>query len=159
MSYRVILSLFSKNTHETQKPSPKNYPLSAAIKLVELLKQNNIISAQVGVIGEPDLNADEKYFNLPFNKLKDLLLSADTFICVDNFCSHMAHYYGKHGIVIFSKSDPLLFGYSENVNLLKDRKYLVSDSYGFWESVESQKEAFIEPEIVLKAVLDWPKLV
>ena len=149
----VLLSLFSKLTHATKKISPKSYPLDYSLKLVKLLKEKGIFTIQIGISEESDIEADIRYNNLSFPELKELFFKIDSFICCDNFYSHFAHYYdpNKKGIVIFSQSDPKLFGYDSNVNLLQDKKYLRSgkEQYQYWENCDYIEDAFVKPEIIL----------
>lgn len=149
----VLFSLFSKLTHNTKKTSPKSYPLDEGIKLVKLLKEKEIFTVQIGISEEPDIEADIRYNNLPFIELKELFFKIDSFIGADNFFHHFAHYYdpNKKGIVIFSQSDPKLFGYFSNINLLKSEKYLRpgKEQYQYWEDVFYLSEAFVSPEVIL----------
>jgi hypothetical protein len=89
---------------------------------------------------------------MKMQELKILIKAYDFFISVDNFFPHFCNHYGLTGIVIFSKSDPKIFGYSSNINLLKDRMYLREDMFGLWESCPFEEEAFLEPKIILDAI-------
>ena len=150
----VLFSLFSKLTHATKKPSPKSYPLNEAVKLIKLLKEKEIFTVQIGISEEPDIEANIRYNNLSFIELKELLNKIDVWCACDNFWSHFAHYYdpNKKGIVIFSQSDPKLFGYFSNINLLKDKKYLRpgKEQYQYWEQTSYIFEAFINPEVIIE---------
>jgi len=89
--------------------------------------------------------------------LKELVKQTNFFISVENFFPHFCHHYGRSGAVIFSRSDPKIFGYPENLNLLKDKKYLRSDQYGLWESCERQEDAFLAPEEIYKEIFEYVK--
>lgn len=128
-------------------PNPKTYPWWP--DLVERLKGHEI--TQLGVKGEPKLVKDCR-FDCPLDVLKKLLMKCDTWISVDSFLPHLAHHVGKPGVVLFSASDPLIFGYPENVNLLKDRKYLRGNQFDSWESYSFVEDAFVSPDIVVNAV-------
>jgi hypothetical protein len=66
----------------------------------------------------------------------------------------MNHNYNrKQGVVIFSQSSPDIFGYKENVNLLKHKKYLREKQFWLWEQCEYNKDAFVTAEAVHAAVL------
>jgi hypothetical protein len=54
--------------------------------------------------------------------------------------------------VIWSQSNPLIFGHEENINLLKDKKYLRKEQFYLWEQCEYNKDAFVEPTTVLKHI-------
>jgi ADP-heptose:LPS heptosyltransferase len=146
---KIIISPFSKPLRNGIKEHPKNYPYWK--QLVKILEKDGHEILQVGVCGEEKFVENCK-FDLPFGELKVLLNWSEAFISVDNFFHHFAHHYGRKGIVIFSSSDPAIFGYRENMNLLKDRKYLRPDQFGIWESWRFDKEAFVLPYDVLRVV-------
>jgi glycosyltransferase involved in cell wall biosynthesis len=134
------------------KENPKNFP--EWVELVKLLKENNCHVVQIGVTGEELIGADEVIFNASYEKLAILLNDCDTFISVDSFFPHFAHYHKKHGIVIFSQSDPNMFGYPENVNILKSRDYLRKEQFWLWTQAEYNKDAFVSPKDILPKVLE-----
>ena len=70
----------------------------------------------------------------------------------DSFFQHLGWDEGVPGIVLWSVSDPLIFGHPENVNLLKSREYLVPNQFLWWEDVEHKSERFVEPEIVINSL-------
>lgn len=129
------------------KPNPKTYPWWPEV--IRLLEGNWIV--QLGIQGEEPLVKDCR-FNLPLKELSHLVAQCDTWISVDSFLPHLAHLVGKPGIVIFSASDPKIFGYPENVNLLKDRKYLRANQFEWWEATSFVEESFVKPEIVCSAL-------
>lgn len=147
---KIIISPYSRKLRNGNK-NPKDYPHWK--ELIDLLKPNHDL-LQIGVEGEVRL-VDNVCFNLKIPELKKKLLEYDLFISVDSFLQHMAHHYGKRGIVIFSQSDPVLFGYPENVNIVKDNKYLRRNQYDTWESAIYNKQAYVDPEVIVKAVTDW----
>jgi len=87
-------------------------------------------------------NCYDYQFNLSLKSLYDLSKSSDLFISVDNFYPHFCNMYNMYGIVIFGKSDPDIFGYPKNINILKDRKYLRSNQFDIWEHDEFDANAF-----------------
>ena len=132
-------------------PCPKDYPFWREV--VVALRLKSVITVQVSGIGEDDIGADMKRENLSLEELIGLLGKADTFISVDSFAPHLANFYGKHGIVIFSQSDPTIFGYEQNINLLKDRKYLRPNQFEYWDQTITVKEAFVDPIVVVESVI------
>ena len=132
------------------KENPKNYPYWEQL-VYELQKSMHVV--QVGVTGEKQLVPDFKV-NLPISELRELLHQCRTWIGVDSFFQHLAWDEGVHGVVIWGPSDPLIFGHPENINLLKDRKYLVENQFIWWEAIEHQSERFVTPEIVLASIKD-----
>ena len=148
----IIISPFSKPTFSNQ-PNPKNYPYWK--QLINLIKnkypQQYIL--QVGVTDEEDLGCDCFLRDLPLEVLKTLIKGCDISISVDNFFHHLASIVGKKGIVIFGLSDPLIFGDENNINILKDRKYLRADQFNFWDSVPPNIESFVEPEHIVNKII------
>jgi hypothetical protein len=69
----------------------------------------------------------------------------------------MAWTLGRPGVVIFGPSDPVIFGHEENVNLLKDRRFLRKQQFWLWSQIEphlaSNPDIFVSPEVVVAAVL------
>jgi len=146
----ILISPWSRNTPDGKKCA-KNYPFWQ--KLIDLLKIKGFKVISVGVDGEDILRTDHHYKNLPLEQVKNLLLECDTWISVDNFFHHFASFYNKKGIVIFSKSDPLIFGNPENINLLKSRSYLRKNQFHFWNNEPLDKESFVSPEVVINSVI------
>lgn len=149
-SKKIGFSLFSKKTHETHRDSPKTYPPDYSKELIELFKKNNIQTIQIGIKEEPSIGADIRYDKLSIPELLKLYKELDCIICCDNFTHHFCHFYGIKCIVIFSQSNPSIFGYKDNFNLLKDPKYLRPNrqQFEFWESAKTINEAFVEPQVV-----------
>lgn len=154
---KIIISPWSKplRVDDPTRVNPKNYPWWP--ELVQLLIEQNIECTQVGRAGELAIPGCKTQFGLPLTDLQKLLFSYDSWISVDNFFQHFAHYYGKRGVVLFGKSDPILFGYPENINLLKDRKYLRKDQFGIWESELYDSNVFVHPLDVLRALDRLPQ--
>lgn len=147
----VVICPFSHKLSNGEE-NAKNYPYWD--ELVHDLKGAGCYIQQIGVTGENFIGADEVIFNASFDRLKDILDNADTFISVDSFFPHFAHYHGKHGVVIFSQSDPNLFGYPENLNIIKSREYLRKEQFWLWSQAKYNKEAFISSKDVLRKVLE-----
>ena len=139
----IIISPYSKKLMNGN-PNPKNYPYWP--ELINQLKEPII---QIGIEGEAQL-VDDFRPNLPMAELIKLLHSCTTWISCDSFFQHLAWLENKPGIVLWSVSDPLIFGHPENINLLKDRANLAKDQFLWWEDQEYQKDAFIHPNEVIK---------
>jgi len=125
------------------KQNPKNYPYWE-----ELISQIDKPIIQVGIEGEKQLVPDFRK-NLPISELRQLLRECKTWIGVDSFFQHLAWDEGKSGIVLWSVSDPFIFGHPENINLLKDRSTLVENQFLWWEFVEHKNDRFVKPKEVL----------
>jgi len=148
----VLISPYSRKLRN-EKNNPKNFPHWG--KLVRLLKNDGHYIIQVGVTGERELSGvDEVKFNLSIKDLTELFNTCDTWFSVDNFFQHFASHLNKPGIVIFGKSDPDIFGYKENLNILKDRKNLRAKQFDIWESCEYDESVFPSAEEVFKAFKD-----
>lgn len=57
--------------------------------------------------------------NLSYKELKELVRECDLFISCDSFLQHLAYIENKRGIVIFSQSDPKIFGHHKHINIVK----------------------------------------
>lgn len=148
---KIIISPYSNKLSNGNR-NAKNYPHWRP--LVQMLTKAGHELTQVGIKGEEVL-MPFCHLGCKMEILYALLRSNDTFISVDNFFHHFAHYYKKRGIVLFSKSDPKIFGYEENINLQRDNKYLrphMPDQFDTWLGVKYQEEAFVKPERVLYVV-------
>ena len=86
--------------------------------------------------------------------LRSLIKECDTWISCDSFFQHLGWDEGKKGIVLWSVSDPLIYGHPENINLLKDRKYLEENQFGRWEASSFGEEKFVQPELVYSVLTD-----
>lgn len=131
--------------------NPKNYPHWQDLINKFQHAVNHIV--QIGVEGEPQLVQDFRR-NLPLAEIKKLLEECSVFLSVDNFLPHFAHLNGIRGkgVVLFGMSDPDLYGYPENLNILKDRKYLRKRAYGIWEEETADPSIFLTPDKVYDIV-------
>jgi ADP-heptose:LPS heptosyltransferase len=139
----IIISPYAKKL-SNGKRNPKNYPHWE--RLIQMIDEPIV---QVGITGETQICTDFRQ-NLPISDLKDLLKECRTWISCDSFFQHLAWSVGKPGIVLWSVSDPLIFGHPENINLLKDRSCLAPNQFLWWESCEYDESKFVEPEDVIK---------
>lgn len=126
------------------KLNPKTYPFWK--QLIEMIDEPIV---QVGVEGEEQLVPDFRK-NLPISELRKLIQDCRIWISCDSFLQHLGWDEGKPGIVLWSVSDPLIFGHKENINLLKDRKHLVENQFLWWELTEHQEERFVSPNEVIE---------
>lgn len=128
------------------KRNPKNYP--HWVKLISLIKEPIV---QIGVEGESQLVPDFRT-NLSMDELKSLISECRLWIGVDSFFQHLAWICNKPGIVLWSVSDPLIFGHKENINLLADRKNLAPNQFLWWDLTEYDADKFVTPEEVIKYI-------
>lgn len=147
----IIISPYSKPLRNGNR-NPKNYPYWK--ELIVLISGNGFEEiVQIGTDGEEKIEGAE-YFakNTPFEILVEKLKDAILILSVDNFLPHFAHYYKQQCVVLFGQSDPNLFGYEINFNLLKNRKYLRPNQFDIWEGVEYKEEAFLSAEEVFEQI-------
>lgn len=131
------------------RPSPKNYPYWP--KLVELLNHDGYEVVQIGVKGEDRIDGVGQFItNFPFSKLRGLVDECQTWVSVDNFFPHFCNCERlKAGIVLWGQSDPRIFGYPQNTNLLRGRDYLRQYQYQSWEAAPDRPDAFVYAENVM----------
>lgn len=144
----VVISPYSRKLRNG-KNNAKNYCYWQ--QLIDMLVENGWRVVQLGVGDEKKFdNATSYAFNLKLKEIKALIMSADTWIAVDNFLQHfLAEMVWKPGIVIWGRSDPEIFGYKHNINLLKDKKYLRPDQFNIWEAIDFSEECFVLPNEVI----------
>ena len=138
----IIIHPFAKPLNNG-KVNPKNYPYWK-----ELISKIDEPIVQVGVAGEEQL-VDDFRQNLSIKELEALIAECRTWIAVDSFFQHLAWKAGKKGIVLWSVSDPNIFGHPENINLLIDRVNLASNQFLWWEFTEYDENKFVKPEEVI----------
>lgn len=138
----IIISPYAKALL-SKKQNPKNYPYWK-----ELISQITEPVIQVGIEGEEQLVPDFRK-NLPISELRSLLQECRTWISCDSFFQHLGWDENKPGIVLWSVSDPLIFGHPENTNLLKDRSKIAKNQFLWWEFVEHKSDLFVEPKEIL----------
>ena len=139
----IIISPYSKKL-KNGKRNPKEYP-----HWEELIKLINEPIVQVGITGEKQL-VDDFRPDLSLDQLKELIGQCRTWIGCDSFFQHLAWSVGKPGIVLWSVSDPLIYGHPENINLLKDRSCLATNQFLWWDYVEYDANKFVSPQEVIK---------
>jgi ADP-heptose:LPS heptosyltransferase len=145
----ILISPYAKALNNGNT-NPKNYPYwEELIAWIQINVGFDIV--QVGIEGEKQLVNDFRK-NLPIKELKTLIQECDIWIGCDSFFQHLAWTMKKKGIVLWSVSDPNIFGHPENINLLKDRSYLVQKQFLWWEFVAHNPEAFVKPLEVVKYI-------
>lgn len=139
MKHRVIISA---GTHKA-----KCYPYWN--ELVLLLSEH-YRCIQVGIGAYERIPGCEYVWDKPLKEVEDLALDVGYFIAIDNFLHHMAYQFKIPGVVIWGPSDPLIFGYESQGNIIKDRKYLRKDQFGFYRDYiwEHDKDGWYSAEEV-----------
>lgn len=139
----IIIAPYAQKLRN-DKENPKNYPYWP--ELIKLIDEPII---QVGVKGEKQL-VDDFRPNLSLPELAELVKECRTWISVDSFFQHFCWDLKKIGIAIWGPSHPEIFGHHENINILKDRKYLVQNPFLMWELVDYDSNRFVLPEEIIK---------
>lgn len=148
----VLISPFSQPLRNGNT-NAKNYPHWS--KVCELLTNSNTNVIQLGVGTEPDIYPNiERYNNLYFKDLEKLVISANTWISVDNFFHHFCAFLNKPGVVIYSKSDPRIFGHNSNINIYKDISYFRKQQFADWQEEPNDLNSWVAPEYVAKKALE-----
>jgi len=143
----IIISPYSKQLINGKR-NPKNYPFWK--ELLSLISEPVV---QVGIEGEEQLTEDFRK-NLTVIELRGLINQCRIWVSCDSFFQHLAWRQKKMGVVLWSVSDPKIYGHPENINLLKDRNNLVQNQFLWWEFVEHKSEYFVSPQEVIKH-LNW----
>lgn len=146
---KIIISPYSKRL-PTGEPSPKDYPYWK--ELVSILnKKHHII--QIGISGEQMIEGcHELKLNLTFSQLEDLTKSTDSFISVDNFYPHFCNVIGKYGYVIWGPSNPAIYGYKKNVNILPAVPRFKINQFGLWDKNDYNLNSFPSVEEVISCL-------
>lgn len=113
-------------------------------------------TTQIGRTGEASVWCIEHGFDLDWKQMKTLLDGADLFVTVDTFFCHFAAYHNRSGVVIYSQSDPKIFGYEHNTNLFKPQ-YFRTQQYQLWSMTPYIAEAFPTVDEVFKAIINHGK--
>lgn len=150
----ILIFPWAKKLRNGEKRNPKDYPFWP--ELIELLKKDffekkessKII--QVSLSGEDIIGGDELVLDKSFKEISEMIKNCDLVITVDSMASHLSWYLKKRAVVLFGQSDPKIFGHFENLNLLKDRKYLRKDPFNIYEGLPCNDEAFYKPEEVIE---------
>ena len=144
----IIISPYARMLRSGEKNHPKNYPYWNA--LIPMIRELDSDIVQVGSGSEEALPGIKNLQLLSLVNLASLINHCKTWVSVDSFFQHLAWDEGKQGIVLWGPSDPLIFGHPENINLLKDRSYLVENQFIWWEATPHSNARFVEPQKVIE---------
>lgn len=147
---KILVHCWAQKMRENAKSpvNPKNYPYWK--ELIEILQQNGHTITQLGLDYEVKLVEDFRTLN--YQQLKEILKEYDTWIAIDSFLPHLAWIQKVPGIVLFGPSNPSIFGHTQNINLYKNKKHFRPDQFGIWEECDYNKNAFVKPDEVIKAL-------
>lgn len=134
--------------------NPKTPPAWWWPAFLAALREPDVV--QIGVPGEAALVPDVRV-NLPLRNIRALVRDCAYWIAVDSFLPHLAQHEHKPGVVIWSQSDPTLWGYPGNLNLLKSPEYLRKRQFRIWEDASYRSDAFVSPLEAVRAVQAWTR--
>jgi ADP-heptose:LPS heptosyltransferase len=137
--------------HNKDKHNPKDYPYWEEV--VKQLTGLGHFCLQISCTGEPIISPNI-LLNQPLDTISMLVKSYDLWISIDSFLQHLAHKLGKRGIVIWGPSNPTMFGYKENINILPIKQMNYPQFYR-WDMVEPDPSIFALPEEVVKVTQAW----
>lgn len=132
--------------------NPKSPPTSFWRPIVKHIQSLGYTVVHVSGYPEPSVGADESVVRPEIEDLERMLKNCAFFVSVDTFLQHLGNMVGKRGVVVWSQSDPAIFGYPENINVFKDRKYFRKLQFQTWAQTPYMEEAFPSPGDVKKAV-------
>lgn len=144
----ILISPYS--SYLPNKPNAKNYPYWEEV--VAYLNELGAHVFQVGYYGERKIKGVELFMvDTDYKTLSKISKKVDMRVSVDNFYPHFCHNLGLKCTVIFSQSDPDIFGYDDNVNLIKGDEYLRPgySQFDTWHNAVYNEEAFVHPLAVL----------
>lgn len=132
---------------------PKSYPFWN--ELIPMLKAEGYSITQIGKSNEVKLNSvDEYLFDACFKELEDRVKKCKLWISVDSFFPHFVNSITEpiKGVVVWGVSDPKLFGYHYNTNILKSKNNLRQNQIAPWTEVKQNPDVFESPEVILDMV-------
>ena len=142
----VLIHPYSSRTtkRNPKEPSPEYWDM------VCMQLNNKYKLIQLGATGDRKINAHQHKWNLSRSEIEKELEGCHSFIAVDSFLPHLNDLkVKKRGIVLWSATDPNIFGYSYNYNLYLNAYNVVP--WATWEYVE-WKDVFVSPIEVVEAL-------
>lgn len=160
------IAIFQGNTQITTKPEPwnswvrpadnaKSYPWWQAVVALLQDKGHDCYQFFSPNSNEQDVGANYKLIGT-LEEIEKILPTLDCFISTDTFIQHLvvAKCIDIKGVVIWSKSDPNIFGYPERfVNLYKP-EYFRHNQYDVWLGEQRDLNSFPSVQEVVKAVIN-----
>jgi hypothetical protein len=136
----------------------KSYPYWN--ELIPMIKNCGFKVVQIGRKDEVQLeNVDDFLKSLPLKEIEKIVLNCKYWISCDNFLQHMINSLDiiVPGVVIWGISDPKLFGYDYNTNILKSKKFLRNNQFDTWHGVEQNLNVFDKAEVVFDKIIKGEK--
>lgn len=134
----------------------KSYPYWGPV--VRAIRDAGLSVTQLGVDGDTMLDVDEFLLNRPMGDLRDRIARATLALSVDTWLHHAAHALGVPAVVVWTVTDPLVYGYRSHTNLIGSGESLTANQFGFmdamWAGMKSTPPAYVTPAQIVKAVLE-----
>ena len=149
---RVLLSPFCKPMRN-DKRNPKEYPWWNDV--VKQLVEHDVGVVQLSTKVDPTLPGTFlRYDDLSYSDIVEAVNVFDVWLSCDSFLPHLCYAYGlKPGVVVWGKSDPRVFGYPCNKNLIKSEGCLRRYQFNIWEEEQYDERVFVRPAVVMESVL------
>jgi ADP-heptose:LPS heptosyltransferase len=91
---------------------------------------------------------------MSFSGIVKLIDNTAAWMSCDSFLPHLCNAYNlKPGVVVWGKSDPKIFGYDKNINLVRDERCFRNSQFEPWENEQHDHRVFVRPNVVTNAVL------
>lgn len=139
--------------------NPANHPLENKNNAKYYPYWNKVIEKfpdidwyQLGVQGNHIINNVKPLFNLPLKEVYKICLNSDLVCCIDSFLPHLLAPSEKKIIVVYTVSDPEIFGYNHNINLYKDKKYFRENQFDVWTNYAWKEETCVSEEEICEQI-------
>lgn len=136
------------------KLNAKNFPYWPEV--VGRLNAQGCEVIQIGLPYEQQIEGVGQFLRgWPLKELRKVIESADGWLSIDSWLPHFcATERLQGGVVIWAQSNPRIWGYPHNTNLLKSKDFLRQYQYAPWWDAEYNESAFVSAEEVVEAVLE-----
>lgn len=148
---RFILAAYAAQL-PNGRANAKNFPWWKEV--VRRLNYEGHEVVQVAGKGEDRVQGVGQFIQgFPLDRLAKYAVDFDSWLSVDSFWPHFCATNNlPTGVVVWSQSNPRIWGYPHNTNLLKAESYLRSNQYEPWFDVPYNEDAFVSPEEVVEAL-------
>ena len=146
----IIISPYSFNPDH-----PKSYPFWEELITLLRAKYPSVKLFQIGRRNETLLTGvDDHFMELPLRSVEELIKGCRMWVSVDNFLQHLVNSMMEQvrGVVLWGVSNPELFGYDYNLNILRSKSYLRPDQFGVWPGFKKKVDSFERPEKVVERI-------
>lgn|SRR5574343_140185 len=145
-----ILVFPSTNRFDNQI-NAKEYPYFS--QLIKLLEKKGHTVIQIGSRTDQPITPMFIH-NTNWKVLETLIKNCDFWISIDTFIQHFVktQNLNKRGIVLWGPSNPKHFGYSDNLNIVKDSKFFRQEQYKWWKDFPPDTKYWFSPNELLNII-------